>query len=108
MELNIPIPKGTKSKAILKLLNPFLNTLSDTEINFVSTMIDMDLESLTGAKRAALRTKLKLGKYNFNNYVLFLKKKGVLLQTPTDLILNPRVKTLTDDTVYNITFTEAV
>lgn len=106
MELNIPIPKGTRSKAVLKLLNPFLNDLSDTEINIVSTILDMNIKVLTRTNRVNLRDKLKMTKYNFNNYIQFLKKKGIIIQTKDDLILNSRVVTLSKDNSYTISFIE--
>lgn len=106
MELNIPIKKGTKTSAILRLLNPFLSDLSDSEISIVSTIIDMDIESIKGANRVKVREKVRMGKYNFNNYIVSLKKKGVILQTTTDLIINPKVKSLVDQPTYTITFIE--
>ena len=106
MELNIPIKRGTKANAVLRLLNPFLNTLTDTEISIVSTILDMEINSITRTNRTNLRDRLKMGKYTFNNYIQNLKRKGVILQTTTDLIINPKIVTLTGDHKYTITFVE--
>jgi|ERR1700739_95433 len=106
MELNIPIKKGTKSLAILRLLNPFLSNLTDIEMAIVSTCIDMGIESITRYNRSNLRDKLKMGKYSFNNYILSLKKKGVIIQTTTDLLVNPKVKELLEQDSYTIKFNE--
>lgn len=104
MELKVPIKEKDKTKAILKLLNPFLSNLTDKEINVVSVMIDMGIDSLTKYNRADLRDRLNMDKYSFNNFVLNLKKKGVLIQTIHDIHLNPQLKTLTNDNEYTIKF----
>ena len=106
MELNIPIKKGSKTNAVIRLLNPFLSTLSDNEINIVATIIDAGITNLKGSNRANVRLKLRMGKFNFNNYVLNLKKKGIILKTDEDLIINPQIISLTEQDSYNITFTE--
>ena len=104
MELEIPVNSKDRTKAVLKLLNPFISNLTDREITLVSTMIDMDIESLTKDNRADLRDKLKMDKYSFNNYVLILKKKGVLLQTTEDIRLNPKLKNVTTEGTFTIKF----
>lgn len=107
MELNIPIQQGTNTKAVLKLLNPFLNLLTETEISIVSTIIDSGVESLNNRKsRSMLREKLKMGKFTFNNYVQLLKKKGAIVQTSEDLIINPKLIILAKDRSYTINFIE--
>ena len=106
MELNIPIKKGSKTSAVIKLLNPFLSNLCTNEIKIVSCIIDLGIESVKGSNRVLVREKVNMGKYNFNNYILSLKKKGVLLQTIDDLIMNPKIVTLTEQVNYTITFVE--
>lgn len=106
MELNIPIKKGTKTGAIIRLLNPFLNNLSNSEISIISCIIDMNITSIKGSNRVNVRNKLNMGKYNFNNYILNLKKKGVIIQTTDDLIINPKIVSLVDQSNYTITFVE--
>lgn len=106
MELNIPIQRGTKFKAALKLLNPFLSNLTGTEINIVSAILDMGIESISRANRSSLRANLKMGKFVFNNYIQNLKRKGVIVQTKDDLVINPRVVSLTKENTFTITFKE--
>lgn len=106
MELKIPIKRGDKSGAVLRLLNPFLNDLSVNEINIVSTIIEAGITSIKGSNRVLIREKVKMGKYNFNNYILNLKKKGALIQTKDDLIINPKIVSIVDQDSYNITFIE--
>ena|ERR1700752_5297456 len=104
MELIIPIDSKNKTKAILKLLNPFLANLTNKEIEIVSTMIDMDIEVLNKYSRADLRDKLNIDKYTFNNAVASLKSKKILIQSTVDLRLNPALKTYTNDSTYTIKF----
>ena len=106
MELKIPVKGKDKTKAILTLLNPFLGNMTDREISMVSSMIDKDITSLNKNNRADLRDSLNMDKYTFNNYVQNLKKKGILIQSTTDVHLNPQLKVYTADSSYTVSFVE--
>ena len=43
MELKIPTKEGTETKTMLKIVNSFINNLTDIELDIVSTMIDKGL-----------------------------------------------------------------
>lgn len=103
MEFKIPVKD--KTKAVLKLLNPFLSYLSDREISIIACMIDSDIDILSKENRVIVREKLNIDKFNFNNCISRLKKKGVLIQSTIDLCcLNPQLRAYTNDTVYTIEF----
>lgn len=106
MELTIPIKEGTKRKAMLTLLNPFLSQLTDVEINLVDTMLKRDIKVLDKNSRADVRQELNMSKYSFNNHVLRLKSKKILIQTTKDLFLNPQIKYFTDANEVTIRFNE--
>lgn len=107
MELPIPIKEKDKTKAILKLLNPFIGNLTNKQLDIISKMIDMDIEVLTKYSRANLRDSLDMDKYTFNNTVASLKTKRVLIQTTSNLKLNPAFKGFTKDDTYTIKFINA-
>ncbi len=106
MELVIPIKEGTKSKAMLTLLNPFLSHLTDVEMDLVDIMLKKDIKILDKNTRADVRQALNMSKYSFNNHVLRLKSKKILIQTTQDLFLNPQIKYFTDANEVTIRFNE--
>jgi hypothetical protein len=105
MNLNIPIKEGAKTKAVLKLLNPFLGNLTEKELNITTKIIDLNLDTLSSDNRSALRLNLNMGKYLFNNYIQSLKSKKILLTGPNNvLILNSSLRQMTSSPNFNITF----
>ena len=105
MELRIPIKEGSKTKAVLKLLNPFLSNLTETELNITSMMIDMDIDFLDRDNRTRLRTNLDMSKYLFNNYLQSLKGKKILINDNHNIpVLNSNLKSLVSNDNFNISF----
>lgn len=97
MELKIPTKEGTETKTMLKIVNSFINNLTDIELDIVSTMIDKGLITLSKNNRSELRSSLNMNKYLFNNYVKYLKDKKVLYLNNEVLTLNPNIVRLTAD-----------
>lgn len=95
MELTIPVNNLTKTK--LKILNCFINNLTDIELDIVSTMIDKGIVTLDKSNRNTLRTSLNMNKYLFNNYIKYLKDKKVLFTNESILTLNPSILNITKD-----------
>jgi len=105
MNLNIPIKEGAKTKAVLKLLNPFIGNLTEKELNITTRIIDMEMDILSSDNRSSLRMSLNMGKYLFNNYIQSLKAKKILLTGSNNiLILNSSLRQMTNSLNFNITF----
>ncbi len=107
MELKIPVKKENNIKAKLKLLNCFLNNLTEVELDIIATMINMGYNTLgrESDARADVRKHLKMTKYNFNNYTKRLTDKHILYINQDKVVtLNPKVLELTRDNVISIEF----
>ncbi len=105
MELEVPVKKENNKKAKLKLLNCFLNNLTDVELDIVSTMLNKGYTILDSDNRAEVRSTLNMTKYNFNNYTKRLVDKGIFILNPEKvIILHPRLKILTNDDTITIRF----
>ena len=97
MELKIPVKEGAETKTMLKIVNCFINNLTDTELDIVSAMVDKGIIELTKNNRSELRSSLNMDKYLFNSYVRYLKEKKVLYLKGEILTLNPNIVRLTAD-----------
>lgn len=92
MELEIPIKEGAEAKTMLKIINCFINNLTDIELDIVSGMLNKGYTTLTKSNRADLRSSLNMDKYLFNNYIKYLKDKKVLFVNNEVLTLNPMIR----------------
>jgi hypothetical protein len=107
MDINIPISKEAKTKAVLTLFNSLIGNLTDTEIKLTVKMIDMNITELDSDNRSNLRLSLNMGKYLFNNYIQSLKGKNILYNGKHNIpTLNQGLRQLVDNNSFNITFTE--
>ena len=97
MELKIPVKEGAETKTMLKIVNCFINNLTDVELDIVSAMINKGYTTLSKNNRSELRSSLNMDKYLFNNYVKYLKDKKVLYLNQDILTLNPNIVRLTSD-----------
>lgn len=97
MELKIPVKEGAETKTMLKIVNCFINNLTDVELDIVSEMINKGYTTLSKNNRSELRSSLNMDKYLFNNYVKYLKDKKVLYLNEEILTLNPNIVRLTSD-----------
>lgn len=97
MELKIPVKEGAETKTMLKIVNCFINNLTDVELDIVSEMINKGYTTLSKNNRSELRSSLNMDKYLFNNYVKYLKDKKVLYLNQDILTLNPNIVRLTSD-----------
>ena len=97
MELKIPVKEGAETKTMLKIVNCFINNLTDVELDIVSAMINKGYTTLSKNNRSGLRSSLNMDKYLFNNYVKYLKDKKVLYLNQDILTLNPNIVRLTSD-----------
>jgi ABC-type dipeptide/oligopeptide/nickel transport system permease component len=97
MELKIPVKEGAETKTMLKIVNCFINNLTDVELDIVSAMINKGYTTLSKNNRSELRSSLNMDKYLFNNYVKYLKDKKVLYLNEEVLTLNPNIVRLTSD-----------
>jgi len=97
MELKIPVKEGAETKTMLKIVNCFINNLTDVELDIVSEMINKGYTTLSKNNRSELRSSLNMDKYLFNNYVKYLKDKKVLYLNEEVLTLNPNIVRLTSD-----------
>jgi len=106
MELKVPVRIVNNNKAKLTLLNCFLKNLTNSELEIVAAMLDMNLLELTSDNRSVLKNTLKMSTYNFNNYIKKLADKSII-SFPKDskvLTLNPRVKEFTIDNKITVEF----
>lgn len=96
MELRLPTYNITKTR--LKIVNCFINNLTDIELDIISKMIDGKLYRLDRNTRSQLRSSLNMNKYIFNNYIKYLKDKGALKSDKDNvLMINPSLIKLTAD-----------
>lgn len=97
MELKIPIKEGSGTKTKLRIVNCFINNLTEVELDIVSKMIDSNYTQLTKNNRSELRSSLNMDKYSFNNYIKYLKDKKVLYSKDNILELHPNILRITAD-----------
>lgn len=103
MDYQIPVSKENYNKAMIKVLNCFLN-LTDYEINILSTMLNSNIKVLSTDSRKQLRTLMDTDTYTFNNHIMKLRKSNTLVATKFGLAINPNLlNTLTDKKI-NIEF----
>lgn len=96
MELRVPTYNLTKTK--LKIVNCFINNLTDIELDIISKMIDNKYFKLDRNTRSQLRGSLNMNKYIFNNYIKYLKDKGALRANSDNILtINPTILKLTAD-----------
>jgi hypothetical protein len=89
MVIKIPIQKEDQIfKAILNIVN-FNLKLTEKEINIICDMLKKDITVINKDTRKILTT--PKDKYNFNNYIVRLKEKGVLLDQNGVTRLNPNI-----------------
>ena len=103
MEYNIPVKQENYTKAILKVINIFMD-LTNYELNIITQIIDQDIKMLNRVCRKILIEKLETDSYTLNNYIKKLKDKGVLVTTKYGLELNPNIINSIKDNKITITF----
>ncbi len=97
MELKVPIKDGTGTKTKLRIVNCFINNLTEVELDIVAKMIDDNYIELNKNNRSQLRSSLNMNKYSFNNYIKYLKDKKVLYTKDNVLMLHPNIIKITAD-----------
>ena len=107
-EIKIPIKKGTKTLAILKLLTAFINYPTDKELELIATLIDNKLYVLSKDNRVKLRMAINMDKYTFNTYIKRLKDKGVFIKNKEGVLtINSYLIVLTSNNSITIKFDES-
>lgn len=81
MEFNLVINKEGYFKEFLKVMNGFLR-LSKTELDIVSNILFYNKKIFDTEGRVKVRTILGQTENNFNNHIMRLKKKKVILENP--------------------------
>lgn len=79
----IPIKKEHYHKGVLNILN-FSLGLTDLEIDIVATLLKHGITVIDSDARDLIRKALNKDKFNTNNYILKLKKKGIIGMRPND------------------------
>ena len=95
MEFKIPVNKDNIHKAILTVVN-FNLGLSELELDILATLLKNNLYLVDSKAREVVRKVLNKDKFQTNNYLLRLKKKGVIVQAGDNKkwYLNPNLKGL--------------
>lgn len=96
MERKIKISKDKYYKAMIKVINCFLN-LTEYEVELISNMFVYNIKVLDKNTRLVLRQALGTSEQSFNNYVKRLKDKNVLIDTSHGLGLNPTIQNAVSD-----------
>ena len=98
MDYRIPINNKDYHKAILTVLNFNLH-LSKQELDIVSTLLNHNVLIVDRQVRDTLRKDLDISKFNTNNYISTLRKKGILVTKPADkkLYLNSGIIDIVKD-----------
>ena len=91
-EYNIPTTKDSLPIAVLAILN-FSLKLTPLEMDMLVIMIKNNILVLNSKTREAFRKILNKDKSGFNNYVLRLRHKKVIVNgsKPKELIINPEI-----------------
>ncbi len=103
MERKITISKERYYKAMIKVINCFLN-LTEYEIELISNMFVYNIKTLDKNSRSILRKALGTSEQSFNNYVKRLKDKKILIDSKSGLGLNPTIEDAIKDEQVTIKF----
>jgi biotin operon repressor len=106
MEYKIPVKEGGLYKAILLVMDPFLE-LTAAERHVLSEILKLQPRTLTSATRAKLKEQIGFNKYSINNHIKSLKDKGLLVETGhRELSVNPNVEKMVEGNTITIHFIE--
>jgi len=90
MESTINISREKYYKAMLTVMSGLVN-MTEFEIEVIAKMFLNDIKALDKTTRLELRLLLDTSEYNFNNYIKKLKKKSILIETPSGLEVNSKI-----------------
>ena len=78
MEYNLNIKKSNHTKVVLNVVNCFLK-LTSKEIDIIATLVDNNIIDINRATKDVIRKSVGIDGYGLNNYILKLRKKGILV-----------------------------
>lgn len=90
MEINIPLQEERYSRAMLKVMNSFLN-LTDYELDIISEMLNNKMSVLDSKNRAKIRSLTGKSVASTNNYIKKLKDKKMLIDTEAGLQISDKI-----------------
>ncbi len=104
MDYNIPIKEGGLYKAILMIMDPFLE-LTVGERHVLIEILKLENRVINSTTRQILKEVTGLKKHSFNNHLMRLKAKGIILEGKyRELYVNPRVIDMVSSNTLNIKF----
>ena len=104
MKYTIPIKKEHYYKASLLIFNQLGLSLTELELNLLSTLFSQGYFIITREVRSKLRDILNIDQFTLNNYIKRLKDKGVLVKSDDSLQVNQSLQTKLKDKEIHITF----
>ena len=90
MEYTIPVVKSRYYKASLRVINSWLN-LTDFELEIIATMLTHNITVLNKITRLQVRLLLDKKEETFNNYLLRLKQKKLLVVKEDGLEIHSKI-----------------
>ena len=90
MEIDIPLKEDRYSRAMLKVMNSFLN-LTDYELDIISEMLNHKMDVLDSKNRAKIRSLTGKRVASTNNYIKKLKDKKMLVETESGLQISNKI-----------------
>lgn len=103
---NIPVEESNYYAAVLEVLN-FNLRLNKSQKNLLLTSLNNNITIYNKHTRRALRDKLGIDQYTFNNYFGTLKSKGIItkLTNTSNYQVNPSLLTLIKEGSYSFNIT---